>query len=62
MQQRHLRVLMEHACIQSSCHQVVGSSDSVDIPRHVQVELLHGDHLRTGNKVIGAGFEAPDKI
>ena len=47
---------MEHACVQSRSYQVVGGSDGVDIPRHVQVELLHGNHLRIGKNLEVGGL------
>ena len=35
-----LRLLMEHACVDSGGQQIIGSRNSVDVPCEVQVELL----------------------
>lgn len=37
--------LVEHARLDGGGQQVVGGRDGVDVPREVQVELLHGHHL-----------------
>jgi len=36
---------MEHACVNSSCQEVVSGCDGVDVSGEVQVHLLHGDDL-----------------
>ncbi len=42
----HLRRLMEHACINGSGEQIIGSRNSVYVTREMQIELLHWYHLR----------------
>ncbi len=36
---------MEHPGVNLGSKEVVGGRDGVDVPRQVQVEVLHGDHL-----------------
>ncbi len=43
---RRLRVLVEHPGVDLRREQVVGGGDGVDVAGQVQVELVHGDHLR----------------
>ena len=56
---------MEHAGVDGGRQQVGGGGDGVDVSRHVQVELLHGDDLQgcggvvdvwVGGWVAGAGM------
>ena len=51
-----LRCLMEHARINGSCQQVVGSCNGMDIASEVQIKIFHRDNLR----VAAAGCSALD--
>ena len=46
---------MEHAHIQGSRQEVVGCGDGMDVACHVQVELLHGHHLKATKGVKNTG-------
>lgn len=51
---------VEHAGVDSSSEQVVGSSDGVDITRQVKVELVHGNNLRISTSG-GASLDAKSR-
>ena len=41
-----LGFLVEDPGVNLSGQEVIGSCDGVDVPRQMEIEVLHGDHLR----------------